>query len=186
MSGPRYKEPNLEEGEIRAAGNGPTTGPSSPPYSPPYSPPSSPPRPGSDEWIKAKAAEMRARVNRVDRGTDPDPYMDDYYYDAYERPDYYRPYSPPPEEDPVIKKFIEKIKAQTVLIHQPDTGIIEPKYQGTAPIQTYTPPVIPATSFTNPESREKVLKIFKERVAILIEAQGQQKLNTVVGDYIRE
>ena len=139
---------------------------------------------------------MRAKASRVDKGTDPDPYMDDYFYDAngrpdydrpdYDRPDYDRPNSPPPEEDPEIKKFIEKIKNQTVLLHQPDTGIIEPKYQGTAPIQTYTPPVIPAASFTNQESRQDVLKIFRERAAALIEAQGQQKLSTVIGDYIRD
>ena len=164
---------DIEEGEIRpsnerAAGAGP--------------------RPGSDEWIKVKAAEMRAKSNRVDKGTDPDPYMDDYFYDVNDRPYYDRPDSPPPipEEDPEIKKFIEKIKNQTVLLHQPDTGIIEPKYQGAAPIQTYTPPVIPAASFTNQESRQHVLNIFRERAAALIEAQGQQKLSTVIGDYIRD
>jgi hypothetical protein len=159
-----------EEGEIieadqyqddRAAGNGPRVGTRSSARS------------GSREWIKEKADEMRALAAAKGKKK---PVAKQPVIEEEEVP----------EEDPIIKEFIEKLKTQTILIHQPDTGIIEPKYQGVLPIQTYTPPVIPAVSFTNQESRQEVLRIFRERAAALVEAQGQQKLNTVVGDYIRD
>jgi hypothetical protein len=160
---------------------------------------SSEPRVGSYAWIQKKAEEMRSVNNasaaapkpappkktaakrparkastRRRRGVqEPEEQQEDTQEEEEE------------QEDPVIKSMIEKLKAQTIMLHQPDTGITEPEYQGKEHINTYTPPILPALEFANQTSREELLRIFKERATALTEAQGEQKLNSVVGDYIR-
>jgi hypothetical protein len=89
------------------------------------------------------------------------------------------------QEDPILESTIKKLKEQTILLHQPTTGITEPEYQGTESIETYTPPILPALSFSSETSRQELLRIFRVRAAALTQAQGEQKLNSVVGDYIR-
>lgn len=129
------------------------------------------PIPGSREWINEKAKEMR-KLAAARKGTTK-PASDEV--------------KAKPEEDQAIKGIIDKLKDSTVLLKQPDTGIIEPKYNGTGEIpQSYTPPVIPAGLFMDEESRSKLKTIFKERSKALVELQREKKLNDVIGEYLRD
>jgi preprotein translocase subunit Sss1/ribosomal protein L29 len=91
-----------------------------------------------------------------------------------------------PSEDEYIKAIIAKLKAATIIINQPKTGIIEPQYKGEEPISSYTPPVIPAGLFMDVESRSKLKTIFQQRSNTLHQLQGEQKLNEVIGEYLRD
>jgi len=132
------------------------------------------PTPGSREWINEKAQEMRKLAAAGKGKTKPTPEQADV------------PVQAPPEVDGDVEALIVKLKKATVIIHQPDTGIIEPPYKGKEPITSYTPPVIPAGLFMNEESRSELKTIFKQRSTTLVELEGEQKLNKVIGEYLRD
>jgi hypothetical protein len=128
------------------------------------------PTPGSREWINEKAQEMR-KLAAARKGT-MKPASDEV--------------KAKPEEDQAIKAIIDKLKNATVLLKQPDTGIIEPKYEGNQDFESYTPPVIPAGLIMDVDSRSKLKTIFQQRSKALEELQREKKLNDVIGEYLRD
>ena len=167
----------------------------------PHEPPSPlGPRVGSYAWIQKKAEEMRSVKNAsaaapkpappkkapakrtASKASKPAPRRTKA---TKEQEDTQKEEEEEAQEDPILESTIKKLKEQTILLHQPTTGITEPEYQGTESIETYTPPILPALSFSSETSRHELLRIFRVRAAALTQAQGEQKLNSVVGDYIR-